>query len=234
MLRDPLNVVPQAFMAYSDTKTSLGHITAFLNTEMKMDDHDDDMQETRIGFLETSLCKWPSVDFVLNVPPLVFKQEAITLVTGPCQSGKTSLLLALLGDMPLLTGNKISLSLSLSMSYMCPYQIVNYIGKVRLPKMNNLMRDNHGLFVYKVGYVGQMAWIENGTVRENILFSETWDDTRYRAVLHQCDLLRDLSMLENGDLTQIGERGTIIAGKQGDLSILFFPKKNKPTAIFFY
>jgi ABC-type multidrug transport system fused ATPase/permease subunit len=79
-----------------------------------------------------------------------------------------------------------------------------------------------------------MAWIENGTVRENILFSETWDDTRYRAVLHQCDLLRDLSMLENGDLTQIGERGTIIAGKQGDLSILFFPKKNKPTAIFFY
>jgi ABC-type siderophore export system fused ATPase/permease subunit len=125
MLRDPLNVVPQAFMAYSDTKTSLGHITAFLNTEMKMDDHDDDMQETRIGFLETSLCKWPSVDFVLNVPPLVFKQEAITLVTGPCQSGKTSLLLALLGDMPLLTGKVISLFLSLSPCNLCALPNVN-------------------------------------------------------------------------------------------------------------
>ncbi|KAI8874844.1 P-loop containing nucleoside triphosphate hydrolase protein, partial [Backusella circina FSU 941] len=167
---------------------SLNHITAFLNTEIKIDDDEEDEPgETRIGFLETSLCKWPSVDFVLNAPPLNFNEATITLITGPTQSGKTSLLLALLGDMPLLT------------------------GKVHLPKINNLMRDSHGYFLHKVGYVSQVAWIENGTVRENILFSETWDDARYRAVLHQCDLLRDLSMLENGDLTQIGERGTMIS-----------------------
>ncbi|KAG1081220.1 hypothetical protein G6F42_023026 [Rhizopus arrhizus] len=53
----------------------------------------------------------------------------------------------------------------------------------------------------RVAYVAQTAWIEHGTLRENILFSEPWDDTRYRAVLHQCDLLRDLSLLDNGDLT---------------------------------
>ena len=38
MLRDPLNVVPQAFIAYNDIYTSLGYVARFLNTEEKRDD----------------------------------------------------------------------------------------------------------------------------------------------------------------------------------------------------
>ena len=57
--------------------------------------------------------------------------------------------------------------------------------------------------------MSQTAWIEHTTVRENILFSESWDDARYRTVLHQCDLLRDLSLFENGDLTVVGDKSTI-------------------------
>ena len=57
-----------------------------------------------------------------------------------------------------------------------------------------------------VAYVSQQAWIQNDTVRENILFSRAYDSTRYKQVVDSCALKPDLEILPAGDSTEIGER----------------------------
>ena len=55
-------------------------------------------------------------------------------------------------------------------------------------------------------YVPQQAWIQNDTVRENILFGKCYDPKRYHKVIDSCALTPDLEVLPGGDNTQIGER----------------------------
>lgn len=66
----------------------------------------------------------------------------------------------------------------------------------------------------KVGLAAQQPWIQNTTVRENILFGEAFDEARYRSSLHVACLDEDLSAFANGDSTEIGERGVTLSGGQ--------------------
>ncbi|XP_075790564.1 LOW QUALITY PROTEIN: ATP-binding cassette sub-family C member 2 [Pelodiscus sinensis] len=65
-----------------------------------------------------------------------------------------------------------------------------------------------------VAYVPQQAWIQNATLRDNILFGSALDEARYRRVLEACALLPDLELLPGGDLTEIGEKGINLSGGQ--------------------
>ena len=60
----------------------------------------------------------------------------------------------------------------------------------------------------------QYAWIQNTSVRENILFGKDYDRKWYESVVDACALRPDLDMLPNGDLTEIGERGITVSGGQ--------------------
>ena len=64
----------------------------------------------------------------------------------------------------------------------------------------------------KIAYTPQEAWIQNSTLRENILFSEAFDEKRYRQVVESCSLLPDFEILPGGDLTEIGEKGINLSG----------------------
>ncbi|XP_014513599.1 ABC transporter C family member 10 [Vigna radiata var. radiata] len=66
----------------------------------------------------------------------------------------------------------------------------------------------------KFAYVSQTAWIQSGTVRENILFGADMDAEKYQVTLHRSSLLKDLELFPNGDLTEIGERGVNLSGGQ--------------------
>ncbi|CAN0910383.1 ABC transporter C family member 10 [Linum grandiflorum] len=66
----------------------------------------------------------------------------------------------------------------------------------------------------KIAYVSQTAWIQTATIRDNILFGSAMEPVRYQATLKCCCLLKDLEMLPNGDLTEIGERGVNLSGGQ--------------------
>ncbi|KAK0586920.1 hypothetical protein LWI29_014449 [Acer saccharum] len=66
----------------------------------------------------------------------------------------------------------------------------------------------------KIAYVSQTAWIQTGTIQENILFGSTMDATRYQKALTKSCLVKDLEMLPYGDLTEIGERGVNLSGGQ--------------------
>ncbi|KAH9929009.1 multidrug resistance-associated ABC transporter [Epithele typhae] len=116
--------------------------------------------------------------------PLRFKRGAINLIIGPTGSGKTSLLMALLGEMharPSEPG----------------------VGTcVKLP------RDGG------VAYAAQESWIQSETIRDNILFGLPFDEVRYKMVIKQCALERDLALFAAGDMTEVGERGITLSGGQ--------------------
>ncbi|XP_020206051.1 ABC transporter C family member 10 isoform X1 [Cajanus cajan] len=66
----------------------------------------------------------------------------------------------------------------------------------------------------KFAYVSQTAWIQTGTIRENILFGSDLDAERYQETLHRSSLVKDLKLFPYGDLTEIGERGVNLSGGQ--------------------
>jgi ABC-type multidrug transport system fused ATPase/permease subunit len=60
----------------------------------------------------------------------------------------------------------------------------------------------------------QYAWIQNATVKDNIVFGQEFDQVWYDKVINACALRPDLDMLPNGDQTEIGERGITVSGGQ--------------------
>ncbi|KAJ3288221.1 hypothetical protein HDU76_007719, partial [Blyttiomyces sp. JEL0837] len=66
----------------------------------------------------------------------------------------------------------------------------------------------------RMGYCPQTAWIQNSTLRDNILFGKDFDPVRYHAAVRDCALARDFQVLPAGDMTEIGERGINLSGGQ--------------------
>ncbi|KAI8616941.1 P-loop containing nucleoside triphosphate hydrolase protein [Chytriomyces sp. MP71] len=65
-----------------------------------------------------------------------------------------------------------------------------------------------------VAYAAQSAWIQNATVKDNIIFGSKFDKSRYLEVLYNAALLPDLKILKDKDQTSIGERGINLSGGQ--------------------
>ena len=57
-----------------------------------------------------------------------------------------------------------------------------------------------------VAYVTQEAWIQNNSLRENILFGRKMNEKNYKKVIETCALKADLDILPKGDETEIGEK----------------------------
>lgn len=63
-------------------------------------------------------------------------------------------------------------------------------------------------------YVPQSAWIQTGTVRENIMFGRKLNSAFYENVVESCAMKQDMEMWSDGDLTVVGERGMNLSGGQ--------------------
>ena len=74
--------------------------------------------------------------------------------------------------------------------------------------------DGCMLVTGSVSYVAQEPWLFGGTIRENILFGQSYDEKRYQEVLQVCALNHDLDNFSNGDLSLVGERGITLSGGQ--------------------
>ncbi|XP_051858147.1 ATP-binding cassette sub-family C member Sur isoform X1 [Drosophila albomicans] len=114
----------------------------------------------------------------LHIQEMAIPKGKLTIIVGKNGSGKTSLLSALLMEMPLLGGN---------------------------------------MFWHKnctISYVPQCPWLLNDTIRENILFGESFRPKRYDFVLNACALKPDIELMPTGDFTIIGERGINLSGGQ--------------------
>ncbi|KAI0365037.1 P-loop containing nucleoside triphosphate hydrolase protein [Pilatotrama ljubarskyi] len=121
--------------------------------------------------------------FVLHIDDeVIFQRGKINLIVGPTGAGKTSLLMALLGEMHYIPAGPDSF--------------------VSLPREGG------------IAYAAQESWVQNETIRNNILFGAPYDEVRYKKVLHQCALERDLSLFDAGDQTEVGEKGITLSGGQ--------------------
>lgn len=101
-------------------------------------------------------------------------------------------------------------------------ELVAVIGGVGSGKSSLLgalagdMRKTRGEMIMGAdrAFCPQSAWIQNATVRDNILFGKELKKSWYNKVINACALRADLDMLPNGDQTEIGERGITVSGGQ--------------------
>lgn len=207
LLRVPLDQFGDMFAHVQETKVSIERVEEFLREDetekydqLGLDNVDEDGVH-RIGFKNTTLV-WGGRDTVaedgsrafqlldLNVD---FHLGKLNIIAGPTGSGKTSMLMGLLGEMTLLEGNVY-----------CPG------GRSR----EDVRPDPETDLANTIAYVAQAAWLVNANIKDNILFSAPLDEQRYRDVIVACALERDLQILDNGDETLVGEKGITLSGGQ--------------------
>ncbi|CAN3362979.1 oligomycin resistance ATP-dependent permease Yor1p [Diutina catenulata] len=76
-------------------------------------------------------------------------------------------------------------------------------------------------------------WIQNATIRDNILFGREYDDDLYKEVIFACALEEDILNLPGGDKTEIGERGvTLSGGQKARVSLARACYSNAPILLF--
>jgi ABC-type multidrug transport system fused ATPase/permease subunit len=84
--------------------------------------------------------------------------------------------------------------------------------------LNNMIQINKDesrvIINGSISYVPQEAWIQNDTLRNNILFYLPYDANKYYHILEICELKPDLESLIGGDMTEIGEKGINLSGGQ--------------------
>ncbi|KAG0093525.1 hypothetical protein BGZ93_009964 [Podila epicladia] len=127
--------------------------------------------------------------FKLKDVNLEFPVGKLSVIVGATGSGKSALLLALLGELERVEGNM-------------------YLPRLDYGPSASKNRGSG------IAYVAQTAWLQNSTIRDNILFGREFDQDRYDAVVEGCALTTDFEILEAGDATEIGEQGITLSGGQ--------------------
>ncbi|XP_011696221.1 PREDICTED: probable multidrug resistance-associated protein lethal(2)03659 [Wasmannia auropunctata] len=110
-------------------------------------------------------------DINLTVPPGSF-----VAIVGQVGSGKSSLLQAILQELPLTSGSI----------------------------------ESRG----RINYVSQQPWIFASSVKQNVLFGQAMDKSRYDEVIRVCQMESDINSFSHGDRTIVGERGMNLSGGQ--------------------
>jgi ABC-type multidrug transport system fused ATPase/permease subunit len=207
ILRIPLDQLADMVAHVQESKVSVDRIEEYLNEpetekyQQVISRKQDDNVEPLIGF-ENATFSWGGKDmgdkaaadaFKLMDLDLKFRVGHLNVVAGPTGSGKTSLLMGLLGEMTKLKGD------------------------VYLPggcSREDIRPDPETGLTDSVAYCAQQAWLVNGTVKDNIVFASKWDQKRYDEVIVACSLKRDLDILDAGDETLVGEKGVTLSGGQ--------------------
>ncbi|KAI7896256.1 P-loop containing nucleoside triphosphate hydrolase protein [Mucor mucedo] len=213
-LRYALNVIPETLIDSIQALSSLKRITKFLE-EDEIDPvlPGDNQASVKIGF-ENATIGWKKplpnqstadeeASFILKNIVAEFPNNELSLVSGSTGSGKTLMLLGLLGEAILLDG-KIS----------CPrVPLADTIFSEFGPISEDINSDEW-ILDRSLAYVSQTPWLQNASIRDNILFGFPYIESRYNNTLTACALDKDLSIFEDGDGTEIGEKGITLSGGQ--------------------
>lgn len=65
-----------------------------------------------------------------------------------------------------------------------------------------------------IAYSSQEPWLQNKSLRENVVGMYEFIESRYRNVLRCCQLDVDIASMNQGDLTVVGSNGTKLSGGQ--------------------
>lgn len=227
-LRFALGVLPETFINVLQSMVSLRRIAKYLATQEVSSVPPLHEQDSRIS-LNSATITWPQDRvgsaaatgsstpaiigrastssssastprrrFVLLDLTLDFPEGELSLICGKLGSGKTLLLLALLGEADVLSGQLL-----------CPRSPPDAVATLMA-----VAEDEEWIIPNMCAYVPQVAWLQNASIKENILFNLPFNAERYQATLEACALLTDLAILEDGDESEIGERGVNLSGGQ--------------------
>ena len=140
--------------------------------------------------------------FELQDIDVEFPKGELSLICGRLGSGKTLMLLALLGEVDVVSG-----------SVTCPRSSPSAIALPSL-EWDKYLTESNWIAANQTAFVPQQAWLQNASVKDNILFGLPFRQERYQDVLEACSLVSDLKILEDGDATEIGEKGINLSGGQ--------------------
>lgn len=178
-MSEPVRMIPEALSVMIQVMVSLQRINTFL-----LDDELNEMAALKMRTSENSVAiragnfTWEPESSTLTLRDIYLevKRGQKLAVCGSVGAGKSSLLHAVLKEIPKISGN------------------VDVTGSI--------------------AYVSQIAWIQSGTVRENILYGKPMDEERYNKAIKATALDKDISSFSHGDLTEIGQRGINMSGGQ--------------------
>ncbi|XP_012257506.2 ATP-binding cassette sub-family C member 4-like isoform X1 [Athalia rosae] len=202
---------PHAVIMAGEAAVSLERLSEFLLLEevKKSDstkpDHRDGTEKSSVAIVSSSQKKEEgigidmikiSANWVYGQLPPTLCQVSMTLegkslcaVVGSVGSGKSSLLHLLMGELPIGAG-----------------RLKFFSGKDPNSRINSAD--------IKISYACQDPWLFSASIRDNILFGETYDEDRYKEVTRVCALHRDFQQLPDGDMSFVGERGAVLSGGQ--------------------
>lgn len=112
------------------------------------------------------------------------------MIHGPSGSGKSLLLSSIIGESDVVSGS------------------------ITVPTISSTASAHEWILPHSIAYVAQTPWLENATIKDNILFGLVLQQSRYEDVLDASALHGDLEILPDGDLTEIGARGINLSGGQ--------------------
>ncbi|KAF8242865.1 P-loop containing nucleoside triphosphate hydrolase protein [Wilcoxina mikolae CBS 423.85] len=194
-----LSIVPELVTDCFDALVSVGRIQDYLESAEKKTII---TESPRIAMVDATIAWAADTDgekdrFCLRNINLEFLHGELNIVSGRTGSGKSLLLSALLGEADLLS------------------------GRIEMPsppdpeqRFDSKAIPSNWILPTAVAFVAQIPWIENGTIRDNILFGLPFHERRYRRTLEACALEKDLEVLEDGDKTEIGANGINLSGGQ--------------------
>uniref|UniRef100_A0A8B9JZP1 ABC-type glutathione-S-conjugate transporter n=1 Tax=Astyanax mexicanus TaxID=7994 RepID=A0A8B9JZP1_ASTMX len=116
-------------------------------------------------------------------------------------------------------GSPVLKNVSLQVSPGALVAVVGAVGSGKSSLVSALLGEMHSLsgsvnIKGDVAYVPQQAWVQNATLRDNVLFGSDPDERRFCRVLEACALEPDLDLLPAGVQTEIGEKGINLSGGQ--------------------
>lgn len=199
-IESTLAIIPELTTDSLDAWVSLKRIEEYLNTPEKVD---NTTQGDIISF-DNATFAWPADDpeesddrYLLRNLNLNFPDKELSVISGRTGSGKSLLLASLLGEADVLEGT---------------------VQVPRAPSLHDrydhkATRENW-IISNAIAFVSQIPWIENATIRDNILFGLPFDGRRYHKILSSCALEKDLDMLPDGESTEIGANGINLSGGQ--------------------
>lgn len=194
-----LSIIPELITNFFDCLVSARRIQEYLNSPEKK----SNIQEsTKIALTDATIA-WAADkedegdQFCLRNISVEFPTHELSLISGRTGSGKSLLLSALLGEADILSGK---------------------VEMPRAPKPEERFdakaTPGNWILPTAVAFVAQIPWIENGSIKDNITFGLPFVEKRYKKTLHACALEKDLEMLPDGELTQIGANGINLSGGQ--------------------
>lgn len=214
-IRTPLNMLPLTISQLTDAIAALKRIQAFLLAEEREETITQDPSMENTVEIEDATFTWervPTDNESEEQKKKKAKKDRKSLTKSsspPPETAPTD------PEAPPFKLENLSLTIH-------PNELLAIIGPVGCGKTSLLsalagdMRLTTGTARMNASraYCPQYAWIQNATIKQNILFGKPYDAEKYNAVIEACALKADIEMFTDGDETEIGERGITLSGGQ--------------------